>query len=133
MKSLNLEAARSIPPVISSDDSPLVGEWVDINGYSGLLFIIAAGVLSDSNATFAVLVEDANADDKSDAAAVEDGLLIGTEAQAGFNYSNDHAMRKIGYKGLKRWVRLTILPSGNGGAAAIASAAVLGFPVNASP
>ena len=50
----------------------------------------------------------------SDAAAVADADLIGTEAGASFLFSDDNKVFKIGYKGTKRYVRVTITPANNG-------------------
>jgi hypothetical protein len=114
-----------------ADDTPLVGEWIDRLGFEALTFGILTGNLADADATFTVLVEDANAADKSDADGVPDeGLITQTpgsapEAAAGFTFADDKATRKIGYINGKRYVRITVIPSGNGGAAPIAAVAHL--------
>jgi hypothetical protein len=133
MKDLHtvLDPKRAISPVSVSDNTAQVGQWIDVYGYDGLEFIILAGSLADSDATFAVLVEDADASNKSDAAAVDDAFLIGTELLAGFQFDSDNLLRKIGYKGNKKYVRLTITPTGNASAALLAAVAVLGHPFSA--
>ncbi len=60
----------------------------------------------------------------SDAAAVADADLLGTESAAGFQFDDDNETRKIGYRGSKRYVRLTITPTGNTSAALIAAVAI---------
>ena len=45
--------------------------------------------------------------------AVDDAFLTGTETKASFQFDDDNEMRKIGYVGPKRYVRVTITPSGN--------------------
>ena len=62
----------------------------------------------------------------SDAAAVPDEFLLGTEAGASFQFDDDNEVRKIGYIGPKRYVRLTITPAANTGNADISAVAVLG-------
>ena len=91
------------------------------------MFIILIGALVDADATFAVLVEHGDDSGLSDAAAVPDTQLNGTEALAGFIFSDDDATRKVGYVGDKRYVRLTITPAANTGAWLIAATAVLGM------
>jgi hypothetical protein len=59
---------------------------------------------------------------------VADTFLLGTEAEAGFQFDDDDEVRKIGYRGDKRYVRLTITPSGNTGDAPLAALAILGGP-----
>ena len=55
-----------------------------------------------------------------------DTFLLGTEAQAGFQFDDDNECRKIGYVGGKRYVRATITPASNASAALIAAVWVLG-------
>ena len=52
--------------------------------------------------------------------------LLGTAALAGFTFADDNATRKIGYKGAKRYVRLTITPANNASAALFGAVAILG-------
>lgn len=126
----NIAPKRAISPVSVSDNTAQVGQWIDTLGYDSLEFLILIGSVADADATFAVLVEDADASDKSDAAAVADAYLIGTEALAGFQYDDDNEIRKIGYKGLKKYVRVTVTPANNASAAVIGAVAVLGHPLS---
>lgn len=130
MKNLDLHnklaIRRAISPVSVADNTALVSQIIDRQGFSALEFAIAIGAIADADATFAVLIEDGDAANLSDAAAVADALLIGTEAAAGFQFDDDNETRKIGYAGNKRYVRLTITPTGNASAALIAAIAILG-------
>ncbi len=121
-----LAIRRAISPVSVADNTALVSQIIDRQGFSALEFAIAIGSIADADATFTVLVEDGDAANLSDAAAVADALLIGTEAAAGFQFDDDNETRKIGYAGNKRYVRLTITPTGNASAALIAAIAILG-------
>jgi hypothetical protein len=124
----NVTVARAIAPVSVSDNTAQVSSIIDRQGYESVTFAIAAGSLADADATFTVLVEDGNAANLSDAAAVADSNLLGTEALAGFTFADDNATRKIGYVGGKRYVRLTITPANNASAALISAVAILGHP-----
>ena len=126
----DLHPKRAISPVSVSDNTAQVSQIIDTAGYEALTFVIAAGSLADSDATFAVLVEDGDASNLSDAAEVDDAYLIGTEALAGFQFDDDNEPRKIGYKGTKRYVRLTITPSGNASEALLSCVAILGKPTS---
>ena len=128
----NIHPVSAIPlgPAVT-DNSPFVGMVVDRRGFGSLVFVIHAGTLTTAGATFTPLVEHGDAADLSDAAAVPDDLLSGSEAMAGFTGANDGVVRKVGYVGGKRYVRLTVTPSGNGAAASLSAMAVLGHPVNA--
>lgn len=127
----NILVATAIAPVVASDDTAQVGAIVDRAGFESLTYAIAAGTLADADATFAVLLEHGDEADLSDAAAVDDADLLGTEAAAGFQFDDDGETRKLGYIGSKRYTRLTITPTGNSGSAPIAAVAILGHPHNA--
>jgi len=123
-----IHVARAISPVSVADNTAQVSQIIDRQGYESITFCIATGSLADADATFAVLVEDGDNSALSDAAAVADENLLGTEALAGFAFGDDDETRKIGYIGSKRYVRLTITPANNASAALVAAVAVLGHP-----
>jgi len=93
----NVTVARALSPVSVSDNTAQVGQIIDRQGYGSLTFAVGLGSLADADATFAVLVEHGDAANLSDAAAVDDVDLLGTEALAGFTFADDNATRKIGY------------------------------------
>jgi len=124
----NIHPVTAIAPQVASDDTALVGAVIDRQGFDALAFIIATGTLADPDASFAVLVEHGDQSDLSDAVAVPDTELLGTEVLAGFGAADDDATRKVGYRGAKRYVRLTITPSGNSASAPLAASAILGAP-----
>lgn len=131
MKDLHntIHPVRAISPVSVSDSTAAVSQIIDRRGYESLEFVILTGSVADADATFTVLVEDGNESNLSDAAAVADRFLLGTEALASFQFDDDNETRKIGYIGGKRYVRLTITPANNASAAVIAAVAVLGHPM----
>lgn len=121
-----LHFARAISPAGAvTDNTAQVSQIIDIAGYEGLVFAINLGALADADAAFTVLVEHGDAANLSDAAAVPDAQLIGTEVLASFTFADDNKLRKIGYVGNKRYVRLTITPVNNSGNAFISALAVL--------
>ncbi len=126
----NIQVKRAISPLnAGSGDTAIVSQIIDRAGYDALEFLIATGSLADANATFTVLVEDGDDSDLvDDGAAVADAYLLGTEATASFAFGDDDEVRKIGYLGSKRYVRLTITPSGNTGDVYVSAVAVLGHP-----
>lgn len=119
---------RGISPVVVTDNTAQVSEIIDTQGYGSVTFGILTGTLADADATFTVLLEEGDNSALSDAAAVADSDLVGTEAGASFTFAADNATRKLGYTGSKRYVRLTITPAGNSGNAPLAAFAVLGHP-----
>ena len=126
----NLHFVPLIAPIAArTDNTAIVSAIIDTMGYEAVELVLVTGTNTDVNATFAVLVEDGDNSGLSDAAAVPDTFLIGTEAVAGFTFADDVECRKIGYVGIKRYLRLTVTPSGNdSGNIFIAGVAVLGHP-----
>lgn len=115
------------PVAARTDNTAIVSAIIDRKGFESLELVIVTGANTDANATFAVLVEDGDNSALSDNAAVADTQLLGTEAVAGFTFSDDGECRKIGYVGDKRYVRVTVTPSGNdSGNIFLAGVAVLG-------
>lgn len=122
---------RCISPVSVADNTAQVGQIIDRQGFNSLTYLIATGSVADADATFTVLLEEGDAANLSDAAAVADANLIGTEVLAGFQFDDDNECRKLGYKGSKRYTRLTITPANNASAAVLSAIALLGDPANA--
>lgn len=116
------------PKAAVTDNTPQVSAVIDTAGFESVELSLVTGVESDADATFAVLVEDGNLVDFSDNAAVDDEFLLGTEAQASFNYNDDNETRKIGYVGDKRYLRVTVTPANNAGNLFLAGVAILGHP-----
>jgi hypothetical protein len=127
----DIGVVRAISSVSVADDTPQVSEIIDRADYESLTFVTNIGSVADSNATFTVLVEDGDESNMSDAAAVSDDFLIGTEAEASFTFADDNETRKIGYVGQKRYVRYTVTPAGNASAALFGVLAILGSARNA--
>lgn len=128
----NINVKRVISPVALADNTAQVGQIIDRQGYESLEYIIATGNLPDADATFTVLLEEGDAANMSDAAAVADKDLLGTEALASFTFADDNKVFKLGYKGVKRYTRLTLTPANlAAGAELVCVIAVLGDPANA--
>ena len=115
---------KAVVPLAQTDNTAIVSSVIDMQGYSGLTFVILSGSLADADATFTVLVEDDSDVAMGTAAAVSDDELIGTEAAASYTFSEDSTLKTIGYIGSKRYVRLTITPANNTGSAIFSVVAV---------
>jgi hypothetical protein len=127
----NIHTVPLIAPVAArTDNTAIVSEIIDTRGYGSCEFVLVTGTNTDTNATFAVTVDEGDASNLAGSNAVAAVDLLGTLAQAGFNFADDIETRKIGYIGGKRFVRLTVTPSGNdAGSIFLASVAILGNPV----
>jgi hypothetical protein len=117
------------PVAARTDNTAIVSAIIDTLGYESCELVLVTGTNTDVNVTFTVLVEDGDNSALSDNAAVADAELLGTEALAGFTFADDIECRKIGYVGIKRYVRMTVTPSGNdSGNIFLAGVALLGHP-----
>lgn len=122
----NIHPVLLFAPVAAvTNDTPAVSAIIDRRGSERLELILITGTDADADATFTVLVEDGDAANLSDNSAVADEQLLGTEVQAGYNFADDAEVRKIGYVGDKRYVRVTVTPANNTGNFFIAGVALL--------
>lgn len=117
------------PQTQTNSSAAFVSAIIDTAGYESLEFVILLGAMTDADMTSVVLVEDGDNASLTDNAAVADAYLLGTETAAAFQFGDDGGIRKIGYVGSKRYVRMTITPTSNdSGALPIAVVAVQGHP-----
>lgn len=128
-----LSYQRAISPVTQTNDSTaIVSQVIDMSTLHGLAFVIMTGTLSDANATFATLLEESDASDMSGSNEVADTDMLplgtGQEAAASFDFGDDDSVLTIGYVGTKRYVRLTITPSGNDSGSAPIAVLAVGMP-----
>lgn len=105
-----------------------VGEIIDTQGFSSMMYSILIGTLADAGATFTVLLEHGDDAGLADAAAVPDNQLTGTEVDASFDQDDDDTVKSLGYTGDKRFVRMTITPAGNAANADFGAVAEMGNP-----
>lgn len=117
----SIKVSRAISPVSVADTTAAVSQILDTANFNANELLIATGSIADADATFAVLIEDGDNSALSDAAAVADADLLGTEAGASFQFDDDNETRKIGYIGSKRYIRATITPTANASAALISA------------
>jgi hypothetical protein len=121
----NIKLVRAISPVSESGTTAVVSQIIDMAGFKSCVFGILTGSLADANATFTTLLEESDDSGLSGSNEVADDDMIGTEALASFDYGDDNKTFKLGYKGSKRYVRLTITPAGNSDVALVAAVAIL--------
>jgi len=127
MSSIDLHSqifcANALSNATIATDTTTVGAIIDTAGYESLEFIIKSGTRTDG--TFTPLIQDGDDSGLSDAAAVSDTFLVGTEAAAAITASN--ALGRIGYVGKKRYVRLSIVSTSvTTGCTSFGAVAVLG-------
>jgi hypothetical protein len=127
----NTVLKRALSPVSVSDNTAQVSQIIDTKGFGAVLFGILIGSVADADATFAVTADESDASDLSGSNSVAAANMVGTLALAGFQFDDDNEVRKILITPGKRYVRITITPTGNASAAVLAAFAQLVAPTYA--
>lgn len=125
MNGLHLQPAFA-PKAAVTDNTAQVSSSCDMQGFGAAMLALITGTNADTDVTYTVLIEDSN--DNATWTAVADEYLNGTEALAGFQFDDDGECRKIGYVGIKRYVRATVTPANNTGNVFVAGMWVCGNP-----
>ncbi len=126
----NISPAVALDAAVITTDTTTVGNIIDTQGYEAIEFVIQSGTVTDG--TYTPLIEEGDDSGLSDAAAVADSGLLGTEAAAAFAAADDDAVKRVGYRGGKRYVRLSMVSAGTtAGAAFMAALALRGRPRHA--
>lgn len=99
----------------TANTTDVVSDIVDTQGMTSLMFVFITGAITGTGA-FTPLIEYGDDSGLSDAAAVPDAELNGTEALAAFSPSTDNVLRKVGVQlGGKRYYRVTVDMASNDG------------------
>lgn len=121
-----LKLTRVISPISQSGNTAMVGAIIDRQGFDSLEFAVTLGTITTAGTTYTASMDEGDAANLSDASAVAAADLIGTLALASFVDTEINTTKKVGYKGNKRYVRLTMTPAGNTGASTMHAIAILG-------
>lgn len=127
-----LQALRAISPITWSDNTAQVSQIIDNQGSDSLAFFINVGAIVSGTATFAVLLQEGDQPNLSDAGTVADTDMVssvrGTAplTAAAWTFANPNTVQRVGYIGNKRYVRLTVTPSSNAAAVTMSAIAVKG-------
>lgn len=122
----NLNMLVGLAPVSIATDTTTVTAIIDMQDRDSLEFVLASGVITDG--AYAILVESGDDSGLSDAVAIADVHLLGTEADAGFALADDGVVKKIGvvaHHG-KRYVRLSIVSTATTSGGLFSVTAVVG-------
>lgn len=105
-----------------STDTTTAGTIIDTRGYEAVEFIFFSGARTDG--TYTPLIEESDDSGLSGSNAVADEDLLGTEAAAAISAAN--TVKRIGYVGHKRYVRLSVVSTGTSSGATVGAVAILG-------
>lgn len=108
-------------------DTTTVGEEIDTQGFESAEFAFQTGTVTDGD--YLPLLEEADDDGAGSPdtfSAVADVDLLGTEAGAGFTAdTDDDKIGKLGYRGNKQWLRLSIVSTNTTSGAFAGAQAIL--------
>jgi len=121
----NVNQKIALKVQLVSTDTTTAGEILDRQGYETLTLFPISGILTDG--TYNWLVEDGDDSGLSDAAAVSDDFLLGTEAGLAMALTDDDKVGKIGYVGVKRFVRISVVSTATTTGGTVGAIALLGF------
>lgn len=129
MKAFNdvIEPKTAIAPVSVGDNTVQNSAIIDTQGFSGLEFVLPIGAIASGTASFAVTLTEGDDSALADGAAVDATRIDG--ALPTFAQAQQNAVQRVGITELiKRYVRLTITPTGNAAAALLSAVAILHAP-----
>jgi hypothetical protein len=131
----NIKATRAISPVaLGTTGTGKTSVIIDRQGYDSLEFIIGVGAVTATNATVTPIVKEC-ATTGGSFTSVADADLLGTEAGAALAAAatrtsgvSKNVTSRVGYRGNKRYVTLSLINTVSAGIIAHADA-ILGNPM----
>lgn len=127
----NLEAVIALNTAAIVSDTTTAGEIIDMQDRDGCEFVVQSGVITDG--TYTILIESGDVANLSDAVAVSDTYLLGTEGAFGTPIGSpltgvSNEINKVGVKAHhgKRYVRLSIVSTGTSTGGTMGAIAMLG-------
>lgn len=104
----NIGVVNALDSTAIGSNTTTNGEVIDTAGFESIEFVIKSETLTDGS--YAPTITEGDESDLSDGATATD--LIGAASDATFAATDDNTVKKIGYKGGKRYVRLNIVSTG---------------------
>lgn len=128
----NIKATMAVVPVALGATGAITGAVIDRKGYGGVEFIVEYGSIVTTGTVVTALVKEGDA--TGSLTSVDNSDLLGTEtlvslaAGARVAGTGKEVSKRIGYKGNKRYVQLTLTHSGTTSVGVVAASAVLSNP-----
>lgn len=129
----NIKQLPALLPVAAGATGTSAGKIIDRQGYGGVEFLVGYGAISTTGSSVSVVVKEG--DVTGTLTSVADADLLGTEALAGVAAGtpktsgvSQNVVKRIGYKGIKRYVQVSLTNAGTTSAGLIWADAVLFDP-----
>ena len=126
---------RVIAPVAIGANATKSGTVIDRQGYGGVQFVVAYGAVTTTGTVVTLVVKEG--DVSGTLTSVADANLLGTEALAGLAAGDrtsevgKNVAKRVGYRGMKRYVTVDAISTGTTSVGCIAISALLHSPSNA--
>lgn len=126
----HIDLKEALASQIINTNTTTQGVIIDTKGYESWTLFLHSGTITDG--VYTPLIEHGDDAALSDAAAVADADLLpsgtGQEAAIAFVAADDNAIKKIGYTGVKRYIRLSVVSTDVTSGGTIGAKVVLGHP-----
>ena len=131
----NIKQTRVIGPVAIGANATKSGKVIDRQGYYGVEFVVSYGAVTTTGSIVTLVMKEG--DVTGTLTSVADGNMLGTEALAGLaagartSGTGQNVVKRVGYKGIKRYVTIDSVSTGTTSVGCIGVAAVLYDPETA--
>ena len=128
----NIQQKLAIIPATIGANATKTGAIIDRQGYGGVEFLISYGSVTTTGTIVTAVVKEG--DVTGTLTSVADADLLGTEALASLAAgarvagTGKEVTKRVGYKGTKRYVQLSLVQTGVTSAGAVSVSAVLFNP-----
>ncbi len=112
----NVKPMQCIGPVAVGANATKTGKIIDRKGYAGLMFAVGYGAVTTTGSIVTLIVKEG--DVTGTLTSVADGDLVGTETLASLaagartSGTGQNVIKRIGYKGSKRYVQALTVSTG---------------------
>lgn len=133
----NIKQALAVIPAAIGANATKTGSIIDRQGYGGVEFLVTYGSVTTTGSVLTAVLKEG--DVTGTLTSVADADLLGTEALASLLAATPRTAgttkevtKRLGYRGSKRYVQLSIVQTGVTSAGAVSASAVL-FNPNVAP
>lgn len=122
----DIQVSQALDSDTIATDTTTYTEWIDTAAFEALEFIFSSGTITDG--AYVLVMQDADASDQSDAAAVDSDLILGAFSYAA---TDDDTAKRVGYIGKKRYVRAGLTSTSTSSGGVFSAVSILGTPHHA--
>lgn len=128
----NIKQKLGLAPVALGATGNNAGKIIDRQGYAGVEFLVIYGAITTTGTVVTPIMKEGDA--TGSMTSVADADMIGTEALAGLaagaraSGTGQLVVKRVGYKGAKRYVSLDLNGTGTTSAGSVAVAAFMHTP-----